>query len=236
MTTAQRAKRTEHQRGLLARPLDALVFLLPLLVFCEVVAISRAQQRVIAYEVFRGFFDLFGGVGRWAPSLGVVVILLATHAASHEKWNIHWRRVSFMYLESVGLMIPLFLLYWAIPLVGGTDTLLPALDRMAMRIGAGIYEELVFRLIVISVLVMIGSDLIRWDRSGVALAAVILSSVAFAAHHYVPIGQEPFNPATFGFRVMAGIYLAAIFWFRGYGLAAGTHAAYNVALVLWDNG
>jgi len=34
------------------------------------------------------------------------------------------------------------------------------------------------------------------------------------------------------FRTMAGAYLAVIFWYRGYGSAAGAHAAYNVLLTL----
>jgi hypothetical protein len=36
----------------------------------------------------------------------------------------------------------------------------------------------------------------------------------------------------FLFRTIAGVYLAIIFWYRGYGSAAGCHAAYNVGLVV----
>ena len=49
-----------------------------------------------------------------------------------------------------------------------------------------------------------------------------------------PIGVEPFRLVPFLFRTVAGIYLAVVFWFRGYGPAAGCHAAYNLDLVFLD--
>jgi len=218
-------------RGTLTRPLDALVFLLPLIIFYEVASLAR-QDRVIAFDFLQRFFQLFGQVGMWTPGLAVIAILLATHVAAGDKWTIRWRRVGWMYVESVALSVPLLLLNWAVPLAASSGGLHPLLDRMALSIGAGVYEELVFRLILISVMVMIGVDLLHLDRSSVAVTAVILSSLAFAAHHHLPIGREPFEPIRFIFRTMAGVYLAAIFWFRGYGPAAGCHAAYNLALVV----
>ncbi|MFH1110672.1 MAG: CPBP family intramembrane glutamic endopeptidase [Planctomycetota bacterium] len=231
MARSQPRTKARTRRGTLARPLDALVFLLPLIVFYEVASLAR-QDRVIAFDFLRRFFELFGQVGMWAPGLAVIVILLATHVAAGDKWVVHWNRVGWMYVESVALSVPLLLLNWAVPLVSTTGNSSSLLDRLALGIGAGVYEELVFRLILISVVVMIGVDLLRRDRAPVAVAAVILSSLAFAAHHHRPIGAEPFELVRFLFRTMAGVYLAAIFWFRGYGPAAGCHAAYNVALVL----
>jgi len=231
MARSQPRTKARTRRGTLARPLDALVFLLPLIVFYEAASLAR-QDRVIAFDFLRRFFQLFGQVGMWAPGLAVIVILLATHVAAGDKWVVHWNRVGWMYVESVALSVPLLLLNWAVPLVSATGNSSSLLDRLALGIGAGVYEELVFRLILISVVVMIGVDLLRRDRAPVAVTAVILSSLAFAAHHHRPIGAEPFELVRFLFRTMAGVYLAAIFWFRGYGPAAGCHAAYNVALVL----
>ena len=225
---ASPARRT--RRGTLARPLDALVFLLPLILFYEIASFTR-QDRVIAFDALRRFFELFGQVGVWAPGLAVVVILIATHVASGDRWAIHWDRVGWMYVESLAFSVPLLLLNWAVPL-GPDDGIATFLNRMALGIGAGIYEELVFRLILISLIVIVAADLLKLDRGGVAAAAVILSSLAFAAHHHHPIGSEPFDALRFVFRTLAGVYLAVIFWFRGYGPAAGCHAAYNVALVI----
>jgi hypothetical protein len=89
---------------------------------------------------------------------------------------------------------------------------------------------MVFRLVLISVIVMLGVDVLRMDRTVVAVVAVCGSSLAFAAHHHSPIGSEPFNVVRFAFRSVAGAYLALVFWFRGYGSAAGAHATYNVVI------
>jgi membrane protease YdiL (CAAX protease family) len=136
-----------------------------------------------------------------------------------------------MYAEAAVLAIPLLVLNWSIPLSGPANGSGGLIEGLALGIGAGIYEELVFRLILISVLVMIGADLLKLGRSRVAIAAVVLSALAFAAHHHQPIGVEPFDLTRFAFRTIAGVYLALVFWYRGYGPAAGCHAAYNVALV-----
>jgi len=234
MATAQDSKGSSS-RGLLARPLDSLVFLLPLILCYEYASFS-APNHVIASDLLKQFVALFGLVGMWAPGVVVIVILLATHMASGEKWQVHWHRVGKMYLEAAALSVPLILLSRAIPLVGGGFWSAHTFNSIAMGMGAGVYEELVFRLGLIALLVMIGSDLLHMDRSAVAIVAVLVSAVLFAAHHHRPIGAEPFVPSTFLFRTLAGVYLALIFWFRGYGSAAGCHAAYNVAVVLLGGG
>ncbi len=207
-----------------------LVFLLPLILLYEIASIAH-PGRVIAFVLMRHFFELFGPAGIWTPGLAVIVILLATHIASREPWKVHWRHVAAMYPESVVLALPLLLLNWAVPLAaaGATEGLF---GRMAVGIGAGIYEELVFRLVFISLIVMIGSDLFRCDRTKTAVVAVALSSLLFAAHHHRPIGSDAFEPVQFIFRTLAGVYLAGVFWYRGYAPAAGCHAAYNVSLAV----
>jgi hypothetical protein len=231
MAPTQPASGRRSRRGLLARPLDALLFLLPLLAFCEFVAFGRGAP-VIAYAWINRFLDLFGSAGHWAPALAVVVILLTTHAASGEPWRIHWRAVGWMYVEALALALPLILLSWLILLSAGPFPVGTFLERLAQSMGAGIFEELLFRLVLMTAVVIVGTDLLRLDESGVAVAAVALSALAFSLHHHPPIGAEPFEMGAFVFRLSAGAYLAAVFWFRGYGPAAGCHAAYNAAVLL----
>jgi len=231
MADAQVTKKTGLPRGLLARPLDALVFLLPLIAWYEVSSLM-VGDRLIASALLERGVELFGPAGMWAPGVVVVVILLATHMASGERWRIHWRHVGLMYVEAVVLAMPLVALSWALPMIGGSLFDLDTFHRIAMGLGAGVYEEMVFRLILISVLVMVGSDLFHLERMPVAVAAVIASALLFAAHHNKPFGAEAFDLSKFLFRSLAGVYLSIIFWYRGYGSAAGCHAAYNVAILL----
>jgi len=230
MAEPQPRKTTRNQRGVLARPLDALVFLLPLILFYELVAASRAE-RVIAFDWMRHFLALFGRASLWAPGLAVVIILLTTHAVSGERWCVHWKEVGFMYFEAALLATPLLLLNWLIPLAALAGDARSLLEQLALTVGAGIYEELVFRLVLISAVIIVGVDLLKLRQPAVAFAAICLSALTFSAHHHPPIGAEPFRAMAFLFRTLAGAYLATIFWYRGYGPAAGCHAAYNAALL-----
>lgn len=220
-------------RGILARPLDALIFLLPLIVFYEL-GTSRQHEQVVASVLLQQFVRLFGDSGMWVPAVAVVAILLATHIASKEPWVIHLREVGFMYIEAVVMAVPLVLLNLAIPRIPLGWLSGSLVNRAALGVGAGVYEELVFRLILLSLIILVGTDLLKIRVSLVAAIGFFLSSLTFAAYHHQPIGPEPFDATKFLFRAAAGLYLSIVFWYRGYGPAAGCHAAYNAALVTWE--
>jgi membrane protease YdiL (CAAX protease family) len=63
--------------------------------------------------------------------------------------------------------------------------------------------------------------------------AVLGSSLVFSAAHYQPLlpTGETLAWATLGtflFRVLAGVVFALLFVWRGFGIAAGSHALYDV--------
>jgi len=105
-------------------------------------------------------------------------------------------------------------------------------------IGAGIYEELVFRLILICLLMMLFQDLLRFDRTKSIIFSVLISAALFSAHHHVIFVagdltiKAPLGWAEFVFRTLAGVYFAALFAIRGFGITAGTHAFYDTLAVL----
>ena len=227
-----------HPRGILARPLDSLFFLLPLILFYEAACLlpgstglANADNRVVAYHLLQGFFELFGSRTAWMPGLAVVVILAATHIVSRQPWQFRKKVVALMYLESVA---------WALPLIAVNHITQMAATRLpdptwvanlALCVGSGIYEELVFRLVIISVLVIIGADLLRLPQDATLVAAVLVAAVMFALHHHPPFGDDPFDGIRFTFRCLAGAFLGAVFVFRGYGPAAGAHIAHNLLII-----
>jgi membrane protease YdiL (CAAX protease family) len=94
-------------------------------------------------------------------------------------------------------------------------------------LGAGIYEELLFRLILITAAVwLIG----LWlpDKRKIAVLAVIASSLLFAAAHYVGAAGDEFGWFSFSFRFFAGVFFALLFLYRGFGITAGSHALYDI--------
>ncbi len=111
------------------------------------------------------------------------------------------------------------------------------LANIVTGIGAGIYEELVFRLILICVLMLLFQDILRIPYKNSIVLAVVISAALFSAHHHIdfvsgqPNDADPFNVTKFVFRTIAGIYFAALFAIRGFGITAGTHAFYNIIAV-----
>jgi membrane protease YdiL (CAAX protease family) len=94
-------------------------------------------------------------------------------------------------------------------------------------VGAGIYEEVLFRLVLYSGLVIV-LRLIRVPKVLAFPVAALVSALIFsAAHHIGPYG-EAFDDYIFAFRTLAGIYFAMLYQLRGFGIAVGAHACYDV--------
>jgi hypothetical protein len=108
---------------------------------------------------------------------------------------------------------------------------LPIAAQLVVSLGAGIYEELLFRVLLVSGLLGLAS-LMGWPRPvGVAIA-MVGSAVIFSAFHYVgPLG-DTFRLASFTFRAVAGLVLSGLYASRGFGITAWTHALYDVGLSL----
>ena len=81
---------------------------------------------------------------------------------------------------------------------------------------------------------MLFQDVIGLEHKNSIIFSVLISAALFSAHHHIVFvnGQfaltAPFNRAEFGFRTIAGIYFAALFAIRGFGITAGTHAFYDI--------
>jgi hypothetical protein len=97
--------------------------------------------------------------------------------------------------------------------------------------GGGIYEEFVFHLIGIVLIMAIFVDGLTLPKIPVAIGAVAVTGVLFALSHMnIPpfYGMETFSPEVFTFRIVAGLYLGALFILRGFGIAVGAHVMWNI--------
>ncbi|HEY3808108.1 MAG TPA: CPBP family glutamic-type intramembrane protease [Kofleriaceae bacterium] len=105
---------------------------------------------------------------------------------------------------------------------------LGATGSLVSACGAGVHEELVFRLGLVSGLVAVARGRVH-PRLAVALAFAISSPLFALAHHLGPYG-EPFSAHAFAFRTLAGLAFAAIFWFRSLAHAVYAHVMYDVVV------
>jgi membrane protease YdiL (CAAX protease family) len=94
-------------------------------------------------------------------------------------------------------------------------------------IGAGIYEEFFFRLLLFPIVLFLFSKTNLGAPAEVVLAMIATAALFSFAHHLGPYG-EPYDQRVFLFRAMAGLFFTVLFWARGIGVAMGAHAVYDV--------
>jgi membrane protease YdiL (CAAX protease family) len=265
------------------RPIYALIFLLPFIIFYEVGTLlintdvlNQSQVRVVAFVWLQNLLEYLGSGSKlaWvAPPLAVMVILVALQLASRKQWYFGLSDIWPMTMECILLAVPLIVLSLflsspareqndigqfantaiqieakvtpscsstaanssaVIQAGGGEVTNESLLANIITSIGAGIYEELIFRLILICALMMLFQDVLQLDRKNSIILSILISAALFSAHHHIvfvngQLGQSaPFNWPEFGFRTIAGVYFAALFAIRGFGITAGTHAFYDI--------
>jgi len=115
--------------------------------------------------------------------------------------------------------------------VSGGAAALPLGTQLVVSLGAGIYEELLFRVLLVSGLTTLAL-LVGCTRPLAVGLAVVVSALIFSAFHYVgPLGDR-WTPASFTFRAIAGVMFSILYVFRGFGITAWTHALYDVGLAL----
>lgn len=107
---------------------------------------------------------------------------------------------------------------------------LSTLQQLALSLGAGLYEELFFRVILVSLLLLILRYLVQTKWLRFALAMVI-AALLFSSVHYIGDLGDTFTVGSFLFRFLFGLALNAIYIFRGFGMAAWTHAIYDLMVV-----
>jgi membrane protease YdiL (CAAX protease family) len=128
--------------------------------------------------------------------------------------------------------------------VGGEAAALPSWQAgVVFSLGAGIYEELLFRLIAIALLHGLLVDVLAMPQQYGAPTVVVLSAIAFALYHFDQFSAMQWTPADWGrfaFYTLAGVYFAAIYMLRGFGIVAGAHAVYDILwvglAVYWHEG
>jgi hypothetical protein len=106
------------------------------------------------------------------------------------------------------------------------------LTRLVMSLGAGVYEETVFRLGLLSGCIALFDRALGMSRWAAVLGAFLLSSVAFSLVHDLPPTGDPWSFGSFTFRSLAGLAFATLFKLRGFAVAVYTHAFYDVFVLV----
>ena len=102
--------------------------------------------------------------------------------------------------------------------------------QLMVSLGAGLYEELLFRVLLVSGLAALGAKVFGWKTVPAGIFAAVLGAVIFSGFHYVGPYGDPFQVGSFTFRAIAGLLFSGLYLTRGFGITAWSHALYDVFL------
>jgi hypothetical protein len=108
----------------------------------------------------------------------------------------------------------------------------PRLRDFILYCGAGVYEELVFRVLLLGLLMLVFTKLFHLEHAYAAVWSVMLGAVIFSAFHHIGAQAERFTLGPFAQRTFAGLYFSAIYFNRSFGVAAASHALYDILVGL----
>jgi hypothetical protein len=104
--------------------------------------------------------------------------------------------------------------------------------RLMLSLGAGLYEELLFRVLLVGALAAGARSFLGMGRRGAGILAAVVGALVFSAFHYIGRYGDPFQLQSFMFRTISGLAFSGMYLLRGFGITAWTHALYDVFLLL----
>jgi hypothetical protein len=232
-------------------PRYSLLFALPLMVFYQILAAAvpagpqggvRNGADVLLQTVFIWL------AGSWGPRLFMVCLIVAGlwlvgKDLRRNPGRLRAALFGTMLAESIGLAL-LFgivvggltaaLLGQAPPLsvATGGGTQLDGGTVLMLSLGAGIYEELLFRVVLVSLFAWVARRVLGWRPLPAGTSATVAGALAFSAFHYIGPYGDAWDLYSFVFRTIAGLFFSALYLTRGFGITAWTHALYDVFLLL----
>ena len=228
-------------------PRYSLSFALPLLLFYQVLAVLLAHgTRSVRNGADVILQSLFVAVaGSWGPLVFMVCLIgVGVWLVARDLRRGSRLRVSvFCGMLAEALLLALLFGF----LVGGvTSGVLGGLQilarpagsdldrwtRLMLSLGAGIYEELLFRVLLVGALAAAARALLGWRPITAGVAATLLGAAIFSAFHYIGPYGDRLQVYSFVFRMVAGLFFSALYLARGFGITAWTHALYDVSLLL----
>jgi len=173
--------------------------------------------------------------GEYVLAIGIVMAaVFYTYRDSQNGQPIRVMNLGYMWVESLiwGLLLyfNLSLLISFLPMATA-DAQVGFWPAVGLSLGAGFYEELFFRLFLVSGFLY----LFKWLSIGVEgrvnkVVIALLVAVLFSLAHHIPPHGEPFTFYRFIYRTLFGLVMSVLFYTRGFGITAWSHALYDVMI------
>jgi len=226
-------------------PRYSVIIALPLFVAYEVMAAAiagplgvRNAAEVILDWPFLAVFGERGPLVLWGLLIAFGLWLAARDLHTHGP--VRSAFFAFMLLEAATLALVSGMLVSGLTarlvhpglMAGAQLETLSVPARLMLSLGAGLYEELLFRVILVGCLAWLGRRVLGWQPGVAGAVAVLVGATVFSLFHYVGPFGDRFGTYSFLFRALMGVFFSALYVARGFGITAWTHALYDVFVVL----
>ncbi|MCH2280786.1 MAG: CPBP family glutamic-type intramembrane protease [SAR324 cluster bacterium] len=135
-----------------------------------------------------------------------------------------------MFAECLAFSLVLGVVLQSILRLGGLSSGGPGsglMQNLALSVGAGLFEEIIFRVILLNLLFLLLSPLLK-KKVVAAVVSVLLASFLFSLSHYVGTMADTWQLYSFMFRWAAGLLFTVLYFVRGFAITAYTHALYDI--------
>src|SRR2546427_7587828 len=209
-------------------PRYSLLFALPLLLFYQLLAVLLAHgERSIrngADVILQSWCPPVAGGG--GPPLFMVCLIGAGLWLVMRDLRAHGSRLrGGVFAAMLGESIALALIFGfvvgsvtsgvlgmlqTLALPGGRGHEMDWWTRLMVSLGAGIYEELLFRVLLVGALAAAARALLGWRPLTAGIAATVAGAAIFSAFHYISPYGDHWQLYSFAFRMVAGMFFSGL--------------------------
>ena len=218
----------------------SFLFTLPLFFLYEVNILFLSWDDILVVRngadfLMRNILESFDIYGLYGLGLVFFLGLLVTYRFFIKEDQQQEVNVNFLFImlaESMLWSIVLYFLLFKFMVLLMNPTGKTILQQVTLAIGAGIYEEFLFRVILIASLSGILGFVFMWDKTFKNIIAVVLSGGIFSAFHFMGEYGDFFSMELFLIRFFAGLILGVLYMYRGFGITAYTHSIYDLIVLI----
>tara|TARA_B110000444_G_scaffold38549_2_gene34221 strand:+ start:1225 stop:1944 length:720 start_codon:yes stop_codon:yes gene_type:complete len=220
-------------------PIYSLLFTLPFFLIYEVGIFLTSNENLNimrngADALMRQILSTFGLVGLyWMGAIFFIAIIL-TFLVQRKFWydiEIFGNYLIIMVFESLfwSLLLYFFMSNVYLFLMNPNGEVL--IQQITLAIGAGIYEEFFFRVVLILLISSILALVFNWNKKINNWLSMIIAAGIFSAFHFIGDYADFFSFKIFMVRFLAGIILGTLYFFRGFGITAWSHSIYDLIII-----
>ena len=218
----------------------SFLFTIPLFFIYEVGILFLSKDDILVVRngadfLMRSILESFGILGLYGLGAIFLIGFIITYIYFFNDKSNKSIRADYLFImifESVCWALILYFLLSKFMLVlmnpiGKTIT-----QQVTLAVGAGIYEEFLFRVMLISGLTGIIGFVFLWSEKTRKAAALIIAAGIFSAFHFMGDYGDYFSMELFLLRFFAGIVLGVLYIARGFGITAYAHSIYDLIVLI----